>query len=220
TDLDAAEWKTVIDEFKKRLPDSVLIAGVKKLPPEIFKMDSMSIVNKLISRRNIMEKRAMQYYRFLSRRVNVIGSNEKEYFKVTNHPNGLEVKVYAREDHNDTSFVMYDRVFNYNVTKEIRLYGLNDDDKFDIDSSARSRIKLRIIGGKGNDTFDINGSVKNFLYDLTPDIERNYVVHRRRTRDLFSSEPTANYYSILGYNYPINRFPKMNLGYNIEDGLF
>jgi len=162
----------------------------------------------------------MQYYRFLSRRVNVVGSNEKEYFKVTNHPNGLEVKVYARENRNDTSFVMYDRVFDHHVTKEIRLYGLNDDDKFEIDSSVHSRIKLRIVGGKGNDTFDIKGSVKNFLYDLTPDVEKNYIIHTRRTRNLFSSEPPVNYYSILGYNYPINRFPRLNLGYNIEDGLF
>src|SRR5262249_44834580 len=48
----------------------------------------------------------------------------------------------------------------------------------------------------------------------------NYIIHKRRTRSLFSSEPPVNYYSILGYNYPINRFPKLTLGYNVEDGLF
>jgi hypothetical protein len=220
TDLDAVEWKKVIDDFKNRLPDSVFVTAVNKLPPEILKLDSLSIVSKLISRRNILEKRAMQYYRFLSRRVNVIGSNEKEFFKVIDHPDGLEVKVYAREANNDTSFVMYNRVFDSRVTKEIRLYGLGNDDKFDVDPSVHSKIKLRIIGGKGNDTFDVKGSVRNFLYDLTPDVERNYVIHQRRSRNLFSSEPPVNYYSILGFNYPINRFPRINIGYNIEDGLF
>ena len=220
TDLDAAEWKTVIDDFKKRLPDSVLIAGVKKLPPEILKLDSISLINKLISRRNLIEKRAMQYYHFVSRRVNVIGSNDKEYFKVTNHPNGVEVKVYARENNNDTSFVMYDRVFDRKDTKEVRLYGLNGDDKFEIDSAVHTRISFRIIGGKGNDTFDIKGAAKNFLYDLNPNIESNYIIHNRRSRNLFSSVPPVNYYSILGFNYNINRFPRLNLGYNIEDGFF
>jgi hypothetical protein len=220
TDLDAEEWKTVIDDFKKRLTDSVLISGVKKLPPEIFRIDSMSIVSNLIHRRSIIEKRAMQYYHFLSRSVNVIGSNDKEYFKVTDHPNGVEVKVYAREDKNDTSFVMYDRVFDHKNTKEVRLYGLNGDDKFEIDSAVHTQIRFRIVGGKGNDTFDIKGAAKNFLYDLTPGIESNYIIHNRRSRNLFSTEPQANYYSILGFNYNINRFPRLNLGYNIEDGFF
>lgn len=220
TDLDAEEWRSTIEEFKRQLPDSVIIAGIKKLPPEIFKMDSMSLVSKLISRRNAIDKAAMRYYKYLSKRVNVVGSNEKEYFKVTNHPNGLEVKVYARENMNDTSFVMYDRVFDPHITKEIRLYGLNDDDKFEIDSSVHSRIKLRIIGGKGKDTFDIKGSVRNYLYDLTPNIEQNYIIHKNKTKNLFSSEPPVNYYNILGYNYAINRFPRFSFGYNYEDGLF
>jgi hypothetical protein len=66
----------------------------------------------------------------------------------------LQVKVYARKG-GDTSFVMYNRIFQPSVTKEIRLFGLNDDDIFEIEDNAKSVIKIRIIGGKGNDTFDI-----------------------------------------------------------------
>ena len=89
--------------------------------------------------------------------MNVVGSNQKEYFKVSNHGKGLQVRVYAREEGNDTSFMMYDRIFEPSNTHEIRLYGLNDDDLFEIDENAKSRIKFRIIGGKGNDTFNIKG---------------------------------------------------------------
>jgi hypothetical protein len=128
------------------------------------------------------------------------------------------VQVFARKKKSDTSFVMYDRTFDPHVTKDVRLYGLNDDDKFEIDSTARSRIRVSMIGGKGNDTFDIRGHVVNYLYDLNT--EKNVIEHRRRTRNFTSNEPPVNYYNILGFNYNVNRFPRINLGYNVEDGLF
>jgi hypothetical protein len=75
-----------------------------------------------------------------------------------------------------------------------------------------------MIGGKGNDTFDIKGHVVNYIYDLKT--EKNFIQHKNRTRNLSSNEPPVNYYNILGFNYNINRFPRINLGYNVEDGLF
>jgi hypothetical protein len=219
TGLDADEWKKTIADVQKSISDSVIRQAVKNLPREIYPMDSAVITQKLISRRNLLPKAAMHYYRYLSRRVNVVGSNQKEYFKVSSNAKGLEVKVYAREKHNDTSFVMYDRTFDPRVTREIRLYGLNDDDLFEIDSTAKSRIKIRVVGGKGNDTFNIRGNVRSYLYDMN--IEGNYIQHQSaRTKNMFSNEPGVNYYNILGFNYNVNRFPKLNIGYNVEDGLF
>jgi hypothetical protein len=218
TELDANDWKKQIVDFQQTLTDSVIEQAVKKFPPKIFKMDSAEIVSKLISRRNILEKPAMRYYRFISKRVNVVGSNQKEYFKVTGYDKGLRVRVYARSNGNDTSFMLYDRIFDPHVTKDVRLYGLNDDDKFEIDSTARSKIRVSMIGGRGNDTFDVKGRVINYLYDLTT--ENNFIQHTSRTRNLTSNEPPVNYYNILGFEYNVNRFPKINLGYNVEDGLF
>jgi len=217
TDLDANQWKEGIADFQKTLTDSVIRSAVKKLPPPIYKMDSAVLTSKLIARRDILEGAAMQYYRFISKKVNVVGSNQREYFKVTGIGKNLRVQVYARGTNNDTSFVMYDRTFDPRVTKDIRLYGLNDDDKFEIDKSARSRTRISIIGGKGNDTFNINGRVINYLYDVKS--EKNFIEHRRRTRNLFSNESPVNY-NILGFNYNVNRFPRLILGYNEEDGVF
>src|SRR4029079_4048157 len=93
TDLDADEWKTAIKDFQKTVTDSIIISSVEKLPPKIFKTDSAFFVKRLISRRDILEPRAMRYYRFLSRKVNIIGSNEKEYFKVSGVDKQLRVTV-------------------------------------------------------------------------------------------------------------------------------
>ena len=75
----------------------------------------------------------------------------------------MQVRVYARSKGNDTSFIMYNRVFNPSVTKEIRLYGLNDDDIFDVEENASSRIKTPHHWWQRYDTFDIKGNVETSI---------------------------------------------------------
>jgi hypothetical protein len=216
-DLDAGEWENTIKDFQQRLSDSVIRTAVQKLPAEIFAFNGEKTINKLISRRNLLTKDALTYYKFISRQVNILGSNQKEYFAVSNKGEGLEVKVYARAKGNDTSFIMYDRIFDPSVTKEIRLYGLNDDDFFDVEESANSRIKLRIIGGKGIDTFNIRGNLNTLLYDLNAD--SNIVINKNHSKNRFSNDPPVNESNILGFNYNTIRYPKLEIGYNGDDGL-
>jgi len=216
TALDEKDWKNAITDIQSKLTDSVINSSVKKLPPEIYPISGKRIADKMISRRNLLTEEGMKYYRFLSKKVNVIGSNQKEYFKVTSEAGGLRVKVYAREKNNDTSFVQYDRIFDPSVTREIRLYGLNDDDFFEIDENASSRIKIRIIGGRGNDTFDIRGKVETLLYDLKDDF--NYVKSKSRTKNRLSDDPPLNERALLDFNYNTFKFPRLIIGHNTDDG--
>ncbi len=216
TDLDEKEWKETIADVQEKLSDSIVAQAIRKLPPEVYPMNGNTITSKILNRRNALSTEGLTYYRFLSREVNVIGSNEKEYFKISDHPDGLEIKVFARDKENDTNFLMYNRIFQRSVTKEIRLYGLNGDDLFEIDENARSRIRLRIIGGKGNDTFNIKGQVTNLLYDLSG--ESNYIRQMGRTKNRFSQDPNVNTYNILGYKYNTFDFPRIQVGANSDDG--
>ncbi|MEP6699663.1 MAG: metallophosphoesterase [Bacteroidota bacterium] len=218
TNLDANAWKESIRKVQESLTDSVISKAVHKMPPETFKYNGETIIKKMISRRNLLSTRAMDYYRFISKKVNVLGSNQREYFKVSNAPGGLQVRVYERARGNDTSFIMFDRVFDASVTKEIRLFGLNDDDLFDIEENASSRIKLRIIGGKGNDTFDIRGHVVNLLYDVKSD--GNFIKNKSRSKNRFSLEGPVNENNITGFNYNTKKFPDAMFGYNSDDGTF
>jgi hypothetical protein len=218
TDLDAEEWKKTIAEFKSNLTDTVITEAIQKLPREVYGINGPTIIEKLKSRRDNLDRPAMKYYRFISRQVNVVGSNQQEYFRVSNHGEGLQVRVYARENGVDTGFIMYDRIFEPSNTYEIRLYGLNGNDLFQVDDSARSRIKLRIIGGKGNDTFDISGHTRNLLYDIKA--EGNYIKRMNRgSKNRFSKDPPVNQYSIIGFKYNKTRFPQTEFGINSDDGL-
>jgi|CXWL01.1.fsa_nt_gi predicted MPP superfamily phosphohydrolase len=221
TGLDEKEWEKTVADFQQNLTDSVIRGAIKKMPPEIFAIDGETMISKLINRRNLMPEKAMTYYKFISKKVNVIGSNEREYFKVSNYGEGLQVRVYALSKGDDTSFIMYNRIFNPSVTREIRLYGLNDDDVFNIEENASSRIKLRIIGGKGYDTFDVRGKIEVLLYDqkTTDNTDGNYIKNSSHAKNRFSFDPPANERSLLGFNYNTTKIPRFHLNYNSDDGL-
>ena len=215
--LDEGKWKKIISRFQHDVNDSVIQEAVKRLPPEIYALDGKIIAKKLKNRRDLLTKKGMVYYRFLSREVNIVGSNKNEYFKISGAGKGLDVKVYKRKKDNDSSTVMYHRVFDPAVTKFINLYGLNGDDIFSVDSNTRSKIKLRIIGGKGNDTFNINGNIRNKIYDYSPD--KNFIENGNRTKNEMSTSPYVNRYDITSFKYNTYRVPQPNLGYNAEDKL-
>ncbi len=112
---------------------------------------------------------------------------------------------------------MYRRVFTDRETNELILYGLNGDDKFEIDSAVSSRIKVRIVGGKGKDSFNLRGNVRNRIYDLST--EKNVVLHRRKTDLDFSSNPSVLDYRSTGFEYNRFIFPQLDFGFNAEDKL-
>lgn len=214
--LDRKDWETAVGAFGKNMNDSVIRTAVEKLPPEVLKTDSAVLSQKLKDRREDLPKQALRYYDFLARTVNIMGSNKKEFFHVYNEGKGLQVKVYKRNKESDTASLMYSRLFYPGKTKEVRLYGLNDDDIFQIDSNTRSRMRIRIIGGKGNDTFNIGGHVHNYIYDLNT--KGNYIVNHARSHLRLSSDPNVNTYNYTYFKYNVYRFPRLTVGYNVEDG--
>jgi hypothetical protein len=214
--LDATAWQATINEVQQTLTDSIIIKSVQAMPAPAFAISGKKIIDKIKSRRNLLAKQATKYYAFISQKVNVFGSNEKEYFKINNHTDGLQVTVYSRRKGFDTSFVMYSRIFKPSTTKEVRLYGLNNDDVFSIDSTTTSSIKLRIIGGKGNDTFDVKGKIETLLYDIKA--EGNHLVKGSRGKVRFETAQPANERSLFGFKYNTTRYPLLNAGYNKDDG--
>ncbi|HVX28492.1 MAG TPA: BamA/TamA family outer membrane protein [Parafilimonas sp.] len=216
--LDKNDWQQALQNFQKNETDSVITKAVHQMPPEIVAHDGNDIIHKLESRRALLAPQVMKYYNFLSKKVTVVGSNDKEYFHVFNVNDSLEVDVYKRKKKSlDTSSLMYRRVFDPSITKEIRLYGLNNDDYFKIDPNTHSKIRLRIIGGKGNDTFDIDSKTNNYIYDVT--LEKNNIVNPRNSKIRTSSNPIVNDYTPDDFEYNVTRFPNFNFGYNPDDGV-
>lgn len=199
TEPDLNDWKLLTRELQEQITDSVIHAAISDMPPEIYKLSGRQIEDKLKARHDKLMEYGEEYYRFLSKTVDVVGTDDRDLFEVQRMENGnTSVKVTAISDKKGRKkFVMYDREFNPDETKEIRLYGLKDRDNFYINGSGKKGIKIRVIGGKGKDTIIDQSHVKGWgrktlIYDRKD--KANYISGQRETRLKLMKKSEVNQY--------------------------
>jgi hypothetical protein len=218
TELDQKDWQKQIDSFLTAMTDDVIEKALHQQPPEVQRYSMQSIINTLKKRRTYFAGEMMEYYRFLSRQVTVIGTNQREQFTVTKNNDGsVHVVINKIAKDSSISSKIYDRLFDPEVTREIRIFGLNDDDRFIVEG-PNSKTKIRIIGGSGNDEFINNGTGKKVIaYDVT--FEKNKFSGTTEFRKRVFADPQVNRYDRLNFKYNLFQ-PGLGLEYNIDDGLF
>lgn len=215
--LTRRDWDTGIKEFQQHVTDDAIHDAIGQMPAPIVAIRGAQIESKLKNRRDMLYKNGMRYYRYLNREVQILGSNKNEQFNITQSDSGLLVQVHAREKGKDTSLLMYSRLFDPKVTKEIRLFGFNGSDRFEIDPGVRTGTRIRMIGGGGADTFNVAGRAHSHVYDVTT--EPNVLLARRHTDVDFSADPTINDFKVQDFRYNFLRIPTVALGYNPDDGV-
>lgn len=157
------QWTHIANELQATLTDDVILRSVKKLPPEMFENSGKEIVAKLKSRRDDLAVYAKEYYLFLAKEVDVPGTKEDDIFEITTLPNDqLSVKVFSASKKNSRPF--YERTFTTAETEEVRLYGVGGQDEFHV-RGPRSKIKIRLIGAEGQDSYVVEDESKVTVYD-------------------------------------------------------
>ena len=224
TGLDLDDWLAIANKLEEALTDSVIHEAIIKLPPEIYELSGEEIEAKLASRRSLIPIYTENYYRYLSKEVDVVATNERDLFKVKRLENGnTEVRVFALSDKKGkVKEQLYYREFKPDETDEIRLYGLKDDDRFEIDGEAKKAIKIRLIGGKNNDTIIDNSRIRGWgksLWVYERKDKKNYVQKGPETRLFMSNDKSIDDYNRKQFKYDII-MPLISAGYNIDDGVF
>ena len=217
-ELDESQWAHMVDSFLTKMTDSVLYQALALQPPEIQQFRAKEIIDKLQKRRQYLKSDVLEYYRFISKVVSIAGSNQKELFTINRNDDGtVHVTVNKIDNAGNISSKVYDRHFTPIITKELRLYGLEGDDKF-VFNGTRDDITIRIIGGPGKDEFNSGGnSRKTLVYDAS--FEQNIFTGNTSYVNKVSDDPTVNDYNRLSYRY--NLFNGGGyITYNIDDGWY
>jgi hypothetical protein len=215
-ELNEQDWKKAVDEFVPKMTDQVIEEAINKQPREIRPISGDMIISTLKARRQYIADEVMQYYRFLAEKVSVTGSDKKELLDITRNEDGtVQLKIYKITKEGEQSSLMYDRTFDPLVTDELNLYGFGGDDKFVI-SGKGDKIKIRMIGGDGEDVFENKGSGGgNIVYDLKS--ENNKL--SGDLRDKRANDTLVNSFNRLGFKYN-QVIPLISANYNRDDGLY
>src|SRR5260221_2102760 len=154
SELTEKDWRDDAEVVLATMTDSLIESSLSKQPAEVRSYSMNSIVARLKARRKYYMEEMMTYYRFLSKLVNVYGSDKNELFDIDRKEgDSVTVTVYTINKECRVGKQLYKRTFINGETKEIRLYGMGGDDQFRTHGQGGGGILVRIIGGGGKKIF-------------------------------------------------------------------
>ncbi|MEE8594248.1 MAG: hypothetical protein V3T25_00140 [Gemmatimonadota bacterium] len=165
TELERAVWDSTAAVLASRLTDRVIQGAVERLPSEIQAVEGDFVLGALISRRDDLPKASSELYALLAREPYVHATDAAEIAEVSTALGGGGVEVSIRSAAPDSE-PYFRRRFERGETSEIRLYLHGGDDRVVFRGERGFPIKVRVIGGPGDDEFHFatrTGNVR--LYD-------------------------------------------------------
>ncbi|HFA50690.1 MAG TPA: metallophosphoesterase [Bacteroidetes bacterium] len=223
-ELEWADWEKEAKFIQKNLTDEVIDKAFEVWPEKAKELTAGHIKSSLKKRRDDLLKYARQFYEVLSKEVDVYGTDENELFEIERlDDEHTKVTVWEiSEKKGKKKEQVYERTFERSVTKEIHLFGIGDEDQFRVSGDVKKGIKIRCIGGLGNDKFIDESKVgglgkKTFFYD---DLRKNDLSLGTEAKDKRSHFREHNLYDrrSLDHNYSF-LVPLPVIGANPDDGI-
>lgn len=218
------DWEQEIRYIRRHLTDTVIETAVREAwPPEIYQLNGPTVIETLKARRDNLMRMGRELYEHRAREVDVVGTYERDLFIVERLDQDLtRVRVYDTNKEGEKEMLFYDRTFDRKDTKEISLYGLDDEDIFQVKGKVSSGIKIRLIGGLQDDTFvdesRVSGlSKKTIIYDARS--EKRNLTTGPETRMRISDDPKYNIYNRRSKDYDFDYWSFLpSFAFNPDDG--
>ncbi|PXY45770.1 metallophosphoesterase [Flavobacterium hydrophilum] len=209
------DWITQAKFIQENLSDADIDTAFKNMPKEVQDETVEDIKNKLKNRKKDLQKYASRYFDVLSRTVMIAGTDKKDKFVINhNAKKSIEVQVFRVKKEGDE--LVYTKTVADAKTKNLWVYGLDDNDIFQVIGNQKSKIKIRLIGGQNNDTYTIENGKKVIVYDFKSK-ENTYNLDSKTKTQLTDDYDTNLYnYERPKYNV-IAGLP--NIGFNPDDGV-
>jgi hypothetical protein len=159
-ELQLEDWVAQAKDLQGELTDSLIESSIRRMPPELFKISGETIIAKLKSRRDDLQRYAKEYYEYLARTVTILGSEKTEKIEIEVLPGRkVDIDVFKINKHGniiDTPY--YSRRFNAKETKDIYLYGLGKKDIISLKGGEnKNKIKVHIIDPQDKDSVYVQG---------------------------------------------------------------
>ena len=209
------DWVEQAKFIQENLSDEAIDNAFAQLPPKAQDETTKQIIADLKIRRSKLQEWALERYRFLQKRVILTGTDKKDRFEINRLENGqTEIKFY-RIKKSGVELVS-ERMYSTDLTQEIWIYGLDDDDEFLVKGKSSKYIKIRLIGGQNHDNFTIENGRKVVVYDYKT--KKNTIENNGNARVKLTDNYNLNNYDFYKPKYNVF-FALPNAGYNPDDGV-
>lgn len=222
-ELTLEEWEAQAKFIQANLTDEVIEKAIRQLPPFAFDEKGEQFIKWTKERRDNILTTARNYYKILNKEVRIVGTHKNNLIEVNRLSNQqTKVTVYEFANAGTVKQLLYERIFDHQVTKELRIFGLDGKDEFRVAGKVKSGLLVRLIGGDGMDTFIDESKVsglkrKTKIYD--DEDEKTVLKGSTETKDNRAHRQALNTFDFKDYEYNYS-IPVPFIGSNPDDGLF
>lgn len=215
TQSDRSVWNAEVQHIVENLTDAVIDEAFTHFPEEVRDNTVNDIKRKLKGRLRNLQQISDAYYNHINKFAVIKGTHKDDWFELTRLPNGhTKVKGY-RIKKGEKGDVFHDRTYSRSETKEIWIYGLDDDDVFKVSGSGDNLIMVRLIGGQNKDTYTIENGKRVKMYDLR---SKNSVFTTNKGSKKITDDYETNVYDYKKLKNSSNQVLP-TIGINPDDGL-
>jgi len=157
--LERPVWDSIAASLQASLTDDVIEEAVGRLPPEIFAINGAELTVALKARRDNLTIPVENLYELLAKSVDLHATNVSELVVVDRTDPGFVTVSLADSESADAPYLQ--RRFSEEETDEIRIYVKGGNDQVSVFGDGGGGITVRVIGGPGDDTFEVNDSGDN-----------------------------------------------------------
>ncbi|RAV28848.1 metallophosphoesterase [Sinomicrobium soli] len=208
------DWQEEARYIYERIDQEVINRAFALLPPEMDRENLREIRDVMLQRKEHLAEMAASYYRLLKQYPVVYGTDKDDHFIITRKPGGKTAVEAYRIVKGEKENKFIDLTFDRDETREIWLYGLDDDDVFEVRGNGDREIPVKILGGQNNDIYRVENRKRITVYDYKS--KPNTFESKVRSR-------ISDNYDLNVYDYKKVRtaagqlFP--DFGYNPDDGV-
>ena len=208
------DWDDQVKLITTNLTDAVIDDAFTDFPKEVNDKTILEIKTKLQGRRRNLQTISDSYFHHVNKFQVIRGTNKHDWFDIERLPNGQTKVTGYRFKKGEKKSIFHQRTYNISETKEIWIYGLDADDTFVLKGDGDNLIKIRIIGGQNNDSYNIINGKKVKVYDFKS--KKNTFVTNKGKKKLTDDYET-NVYDYKKLKNSSNVITP-TIGFNPDDG--
>lgn len=208
-------WLAEARFIQEHLTDEAIDKAFEALPKEVKGESSEKIKSMLKERRGHLEEIARSYYKHISDLVIITGTDKDDFIEISRSDNKTTVSVSRIKDGKIMDPFKIREIYS-SETKEIWVYGLDDDDKFLVKGIGKNPILVRIVGGQNNDEYTVENGRRIKIYDHKS--KPNTVIKKGSADFNFRDNYRYNIYQYHKYIDGVTNFLP-SIAFNPDDGI-
>lgn len=157
-------WDEEVKSIQNGITDAIIDEAFNNLPEEVKDETITKIKTFLKERRKNLGLIAGRYYKLLSKFETVTASDKDDIIRISKIANRkMDITILTKsKDGNLVPFLH--KVVDPSLTKEIWVYGLDGEDRFEV-SGTSGKVKVRLVGGQNEDEFIVENGKNILIYD-------------------------------------------------------